>query len=181
MPFNDPACFRFDRIPVRPIYWLWRPYLACGNPALLDGGPGAGKSLLTADLAARLTCGGRCPTAPGAQEGERPACSRRGGWTAGALAVVRSGLAARRRSASMRVRPTDPTGTVAALRPWPAANPKPLHRPSLRKPQHVAALAQAGVCPKRWPVEERKKGREVDRPKGNAAQNSDCSDSAPRL
>jgi hypothetical protein len=55
MPFDDPACFRLDRIPVRPIHWLWRPYLACGKPALLDGDPGAGKSLLTADLAARLS------------------------------------------------------------------------------------------------------------------------------
>jgi len=61
MPFDDPACFRLDRIPVRPIHWLWRPYLACGKLALLDGDPGVGKSLLTADLAARLTRGGRMP------------------------------------------------------------------------------------------------------------------------
>ena len=61
MPFDDPACFRVDHIPVRPIHWLWRPYLACGNLALLDGDPGAGKSLFTADLAARLTRGGRMP------------------------------------------------------------------------------------------------------------------------
>jgi hypothetical protein len=29
MPFDDPTCFRLDRIPVRPIHWLWlwRPYL----------------------------------------------------------------------------------------------------------------------------------------------------------
>jgi AAA domain len=54
MPFDDPACFRLDNIPVRPIHWLWRPYLACGKLALLDGDPGAGKSLLTADLAARV-------------------------------------------------------------------------------------------------------------------------------
>ncbi len=61
MPFDDPACFRADRIPVRPTHWLWRPYLACGKMALLDGDPGAGKSLLTAGLAARLTRGGRMP------------------------------------------------------------------------------------------------------------------------
>ena len=61
MLFDDPACFRLDRIPIRPIHWLWRPYLACGKLALLDGDPGAGKSLLTADLAARLTRGGRMP------------------------------------------------------------------------------------------------------------------------
>ena len=53
MPLDDPACFRLDRIPVSPIHWLWRPYLACGKLALLDGDPGAGKSLLTAGLAAR--------------------------------------------------------------------------------------------------------------------------------
>jgi hypothetical protein len=61
MLFDDPACFRVDRIPRRSIHWLWRPYLACGKLALLDGDPGAGKSLFTADLAARLTRGGRMP------------------------------------------------------------------------------------------------------------------------
>ncbi len=61
MDFDDPACFRVDRIPRRSIHWLWRPYLACGKLALLDGDPGAGKSLFTADLAARLTRGGRMP------------------------------------------------------------------------------------------------------------------------
>ena len=53
MLLADPACFRLDRIPVRPIRWLRRTYLACGNPALLDGDPDAGKSLLAPDLAAR--------------------------------------------------------------------------------------------------------------------------------
>jgi hypothetical protein len=41
MPFDDPACFRLDRVPVRPIHWLWRPYLTGGKPALLDGDPSA--------------------------------------------------------------------------------------------------------------------------------------------
>ena len=54
MLFDDPACFRLDRIPIRPIHWLWRPYMACGKLALLDSDPGAGKSLLAADLAARV-------------------------------------------------------------------------------------------------------------------------------
>jgi hypothetical protein len=44
MPLDDPACFRLDRVPVRPIHWLWRPYLASGKLALLDGDPGAGKA-----------------------------------------------------------------------------------------------------------------------------------------
>jgi hypothetical protein len=72
MPFDDPACFRLDRIPVRPIHWLWRPYLACGKLALRRG---------------------------------RPACAE---GRPGILAMVRSGLAARRRTTPMRVRPTDP-------------------------------------------------------------------------
>ena len=41
MPFDDPACFRLDRIPVRPIHWLWRPYLARGKLAVLAGGRAA--------------------------------------------------------------------------------------------------------------------------------------------
>ena len=49
MPFDDLACFRLARIPVRPIHWLWRPYLACGKLALLDGDPGAEPDRSTAD------------------------------------------------------------------------------------------------------------------------------------
>src|SRR3954467_2613191 len=41
--------------------WLWEPYLARGKLALLDGDPGVGKSLLTIDLAARLSRGLQLP------------------------------------------------------------------------------------------------------------------------
>lgn len=40
-----------------PIEWLWPGYLAAGSLAVLDGDPGLGKSLLTLDLAARVTTG----------------------------------------------------------------------------------------------------------------------------
>ena len=40
-----------------PIEWLWPGYLPVGSLAILDGDPGLGKSLLTLDLAARLTTG----------------------------------------------------------------------------------------------------------------------------
>ena len=40
-----------------PIEWLWPGYLAVGSLAILDGDPGQGKSLVTLDLAARLTTG----------------------------------------------------------------------------------------------------------------------------
>jgi hypothetical protein len=44
-----------------PIDWLWQPFLARGKLAVLDGDPGSGKSLLTVDLAARLSRGGPMP------------------------------------------------------------------------------------------------------------------------
>src|SRR5436305_1334965 len=48
---------------VRPerVRWLWEPYLPRGKLAVLDGDPGIGKSLLTTDLAARLSRGGPLP------------------------------------------------------------------------------------------------------------------------
>jgi putative DNA primase/helicase len=44
-----------------PIRWLWKPFLPRGKIALLDGDPGLGKSLLTLDLAARLSRGVSLP------------------------------------------------------------------------------------------------------------------------
>jgi hypothetical protein len=48
---------------VRPeaIGWLWGPYLPRGKLAVLSGDPGVGKSLLTIDLAARLSRPGYLP------------------------------------------------------------------------------------------------------------------------
>jgi AAA domain len=48
----------------RAVEWLWRGRLAYGEPALLDGDPGAGKSFVTVDLAARLSRGGPWPDDP---------------------------------------------------------------------------------------------------------------------
>jgi hypothetical protein len=44
-----------------PIRWLWEPYLVRGSLVLLDGDPEIGKSLITIDLAARLSRGGELP------------------------------------------------------------------------------------------------------------------------
>jgi hypothetical protein len=43
------------------IEWLWPGYLAAGSIAILDGDPDLGKSLLTLDLAARLSAGRAWP------------------------------------------------------------------------------------------------------------------------
>ena len=50
-----------SQVPREPIRWLWPGYLARGKLALLDGDPGVGKSLLTLDIAARLSRGGPLP------------------------------------------------------------------------------------------------------------------------
>ena len=42
------------QIPDRPVAWLWPGWLPAGKLTLLDGDPDAGKSLLVAELAARL-------------------------------------------------------------------------------------------------------------------------------
>jgi hypothetical protein len=44
-------------VPPREITWLWSGRLARGKLAILDGDPGLGKSLVTLDLAARVTRG----------------------------------------------------------------------------------------------------------------------------
>lgn len=43
------------------VQWLWKPYLARGRLAILDGEPNTGKSLVAIDLAARLSRGGPLP------------------------------------------------------------------------------------------------------------------------
>jgi hypothetical protein len=114
MLFDDPACFRLDRIPVRPIHWLWRPYLAWGKLALLDGDPGAGKSLLTADLAARRGPSGASAWPPGVCGRTVELCGN------GPIRPCRT--APDDADEGKADRP--PSRAVSALRPWPAANPK---------------------------------------------------------
>ena len=41
----------------QPVEWFWPGYLAVGSLAILDGDPAQGKSLVTLDLAARITAG----------------------------------------------------------------------------------------------------------------------------
>lgn len=48
---------RLSQLLPQPIAWLWPGRLARGKLAILDGDPGLGKSLLTLDLAARLSTG----------------------------------------------------------------------------------------------------------------------------
>jgi putative DNA primase/helicase len=48
-----------------PIKWLWPGRIALGKPSCLSGDPGDGKSVLSCDLAARVSTGARWPDGSG--------------------------------------------------------------------------------------------------------------------
>lgn len=48
-------------VKAEPLRWLWRDRIPLGKLTVLDGDPGLGKSLLTTDLAARVSTGRRMP------------------------------------------------------------------------------------------------------------------------
>jgi len=52
---------RLSEIETEPIRWLWPDRIPRGSITLLDGDPGTGKSLITYDLAARVTAGKAMP------------------------------------------------------------------------------------------------------------------------
>lgn len=52
---------RASEVETRRVRWLWEGRLPLGKIAVLDGNPGLGKSIVTTDLAARVTTGGPMP------------------------------------------------------------------------------------------------------------------------
>ena len=53
--------FRASDVPAIKVDWLWPGRIALGKVTLLAGDPGLGKSLLTLDMAARVSRGGKWP------------------------------------------------------------------------------------------------------------------------
>jgi AAA domain-containing protein len=51
----------FSEVKIEPLRWLWPGRLPLGKVTILDGDPGLGKSLITVDLAARVTTGRGMP------------------------------------------------------------------------------------------------------------------------
>jgi AAA domain len=52
---------RLQDVPPEAVSWLWRGYLPRGKVVVLDGDPGLGKSVLTLDIAARVSTGALMP------------------------------------------------------------------------------------------------------------------------
>lgn len=56
MPYKEEKLvWRLSELQEEPVHWLWPGRIAAGKTTLIDGDPDLGKSLLTLDLAARLT------------------------------------------------------------------------------------------------------------------------------
>ncbi len=52
---DEKVVWRLSDLQEEPIDWLWPGRIAAGSLTLIDGDPDLGKSLLTLDIAARLT------------------------------------------------------------------------------------------------------------------------------
>lgn len=50
-----------EQVPVTPVEWLWYPYIPFGKVTILQGDPGCGKTMLSLDLASRLSTGTPMP------------------------------------------------------------------------------------------------------------------------
>jgi hypothetical protein len=57
LPFGKP----YSQVVRKDIDWLWEQRIALGKLAIIDGDPGQGKSMLTVDLAARVSRGWSMP------------------------------------------------------------------------------------------------------------------------
>ncbi|MBD3674083.1 MAG: AAA family ATPase [Planctomycetaceae bacterium] len=60
-PQRPAKCLTQEEITASPLDWLWPGHLACGKVSLLTGRSGDGKSLVMADLIARVTTGHNWP------------------------------------------------------------------------------------------------------------------------
>lgn len=54
-PSRSPIVIRLSEVTPSPIFWLWPGRIPLGKLTVLDGDPGLGKSLLSLDIAARVT------------------------------------------------------------------------------------------------------------------------------
>jgi hypothetical protein len=102
VPATVPVGVLLSEVEEEQVRWLWRGRIPLGKVTVLDGDPGLGKSLLTIDLAARVTTGLDMPDgSPGVDGGVviltaedglgdtvRPRCRRAGGDPARIVALT---------------------------------------------------------------------------------------------
>ena len=69
------CAIRGSEVTIRPVEWLCENTIPRGKVAVLDGNPGLGKSLITVDLAARVTTGRPMPDGSQGLEGDVVAIS----------------------------------------------------------------------------------------------------------
>lgn len=58
---KKPVLRTMEEIAVKPVDWLWYPYIPFGKVTILQGDPGCGKTMVALDLAARLSRGASLP------------------------------------------------------------------------------------------------------------------------
>ncbi len=61
---REPVLVRLSEVQPEFVRWLWPGRIAMGKLTLLCGDPGLGKSFITLDLAARVSCGNAWPDLP---------------------------------------------------------------------------------------------------------------------
>ena len=59
--FTGPVPTRLSEVSAEPVSWLWLGWIPEGSVTVLDGNPGVGKTLITFDLAARVSTGRTMP------------------------------------------------------------------------------------------------------------------------
>ena len=59
--FTGPVPTRLSKVSAEPVCWLWPGWIPEGSVTVLDGDPGVGKTLITLDLAARVSTGHTMP------------------------------------------------------------------------------------------------------------------------
>jgi hypothetical protein len=68
LPLEGGAVYVASQIQPKAVRWLWPGHIPYGKVTFIEGDPGDGKSLLTVDLAARLSAGREMPGGAGAVE-----------------------------------------------------------------------------------------------------------------
>ena len=64
-PTSEPALINLANVEPEPLRWLWPNRIPLGKVTLLFGDPGLGKSFITLDIAARVSCSMPWPDADG--------------------------------------------------------------------------------------------------------------------